>query len=159
MRYGGTAAVSHFDLRAPVGMITGLIGPNGAGKTTTFNACCGLVKPTSGQIVLHGQDVSGLGPAARARRGLGRTFQRVELFNSLSVRQNIAIGREAIMAGGNPIRQFLGRRGDAKLVSAAVDLAAAVTGIEDLLDLPVSELRPASAASSNWPGYSPDRST
>jgi ABC-type branched-subunit amino acid transport system ATPase component len=121
-------------------MITGLIGPNGAGKTTTFNACCGLVKPTSGQIVLHGQDVSGLGPSARARRGLGRTFQRVELFNSLNVRQNIAIGREAIMAGGNPIRQFLSRRGDSKLVAAAVQQAAAITGITDLLDVQVSDI-------------------
>ncbi len=140
VRYGGTDAVSHFELRAPTGVITGLIGPNGAGKTTTFNACCGLVKPTSGRIVLHGEDVSGLGPSARARRGLGRTFQRVELFNSLTVRQNIAIGREAIMAGGNPIRQFLGRRGDSRLVAAAVEQAASVTGITDLLALPVSEL-------------------
>ena len=134
VRYGGTAAVFHFDLRAPTGMITGLIGPNGAGKTTTFNACCGLVKPTSGQIVLHGQDVSSLGPSARARRGLGRTFQRVELFNSLTVRQNMAIGREAFLAGGNPIRQFLARRGDSKLVAAAVEQAAFATGIADLLD-------------------------
>ena len=140
VRYGGTAAVSHFDLRAPTGMITGLIGPNGAGKTTTFNACCGLVKPTSGHILLHGADVSGLGPSARARRGMGRTFQRVELFNSLSVRQNIAIGREAIMAGGNPIRQFLSRRGDSKLVAAAVQQAASLTGISDLLDIPVSDI-------------------
>ena len=140
VRYGGTAAVFQFDLRAPTGMITGLIGPNGAGKTTTFNACCGLVKPTSGQIVLHGQDVSGLGPSARARRGLGRTFQRVELFNSLTVRQNVAIGREAIMAGGNPIRQFLSRRGDSKLVAAAVQQAASLTGITDLLDVQVSDI-------------------
>ena len=139
VRYGGTAAVFQLDLHAPTGMITGLIGPNGAGKTTTFNACCGLVKPTSGQIVLHGQDVSRLGPSARARRGLGRTFQRVELFNSLTVRQNIAMGREAIMAGGNPIRQFLARRGDSKLVAAAVEQAASITGIADLLDMKVSD--------------------
>ncbi len=109
VHYGGAAAVLHFDLRARTGLITGLIGPNGAGKTTTFNACCGLLKPTSGRVTLHGEDVSGLGPAARARKGLGRTFQRVELFASLTVRNNIAMGREAIMAGGNPIRQFLAR--------------------------------------------------
>jgi ABC-type branched-subunit amino acid transport system ATPase component/branched-subunit amino acid ABC-type transport system permease component len=140
VHYGGAAAVVHFDLRAAAGAITGLIGPNGAGKTTTFNACCGLLKPTSGHVVLHGEDVSGLGPAARARKGLGRTFQRVELFNSLTVRQNIAIGREAIMAGGNPLRQFLARRGDAKLVDAAVAHAARVTGIEHLLGLKVAEI-------------------
>jgi ABC-type branched-subunit amino acid transport system ATPase component/branched-subunit amino acid ABC-type transport system permease component len=140
VRFGGTAAVSHFDLVAPTAMITGLIGPNGAGKTTTFNACCGLLKPTSGRIILHGTDVSGMGPSVRARKGLGRTFQRVELFNSLSVRQNIAIGREAILAGGNPVRQVVGRRGDTKMVAAAVQHAAEVTGISDLLDVAVSDI-------------------
>ena len=140
VHYGGAAAVLHFDLRARTGLITGLIGPNGAGKTTTFNACCGLLKPTSGRVTLHGEDVSGLGPAARARKGLGRTFQRVELFASLTVRNNIAMGREAIMAGGNPIRQFLARPGDAKVIAGAVNRAAALTGIEGLLDLKVSEI-------------------
>ncbi len=93
--YGGAIAVEGFHLLAHAGQITGLIGPNGAGKTTTFNACCGLLKPTTGQILLHGSDVSNKGPSAPARRGLGRTFQRVELFNSLPVRANVAIGREA----------------------------------------------------------------
>jgi ABC-type branched-subunit amino acid transport system ATPase component/branched-subunit amino acid ABC-type transport system permease component len=140
VHYGGVAAVLHLDLRAPSGAITGLIGPNGAGKTTTFNACCGLLRPTCGQVLLHGEDVSHMGPAARARRGLGRTFQRVELFNSLTVRQNIAVGREAIMAGGNPIRQFLTRRGDTAEVAGAVGRAAAITGTDTLLDLAIGAL-------------------
>ena len=91
--YGGAVAVSNLSLAAPTGKITGLIGPNGAGKTSTFNAACGLVRPTHGRIILHGEDVSNLGPGARARRGLGRTFQRVELFTSQTVRENIALGR------------------------------------------------------------------
>jgi len=102
VRFGGVQAVSGVSLRAPVGKITGLIGPNGAGKTTTFNACSGLVRASSGQIVLHGTDVTREGPPRRARQGLGRTFQRTELFRSLTVRQNVAMGREASLAGANP---------------------------------------------------------
>jgi ABC-type multidrug transport system fused ATPase/permease subunit len=90
--FGGVKAVRDVTLHAPIGRITGLIGPNGAGKTTTFNACSGLQKPTSGKIFFRGEEVTGLGAADRARRGLGRTFQRAELFNSLSVRDNVALG-------------------------------------------------------------------
>ena len=140
VRYGGALAVQSLDISAPMGKITGLIGPNGAGKTTTFNACCGLLNPTSGHVHLHGEDVAGMGPARRARRGLGRTFQRGELFNSLTVYQNVAMGREATFAGGNPMRQFLGSRGESRAVREAVTRAATLTGITDLLDLTVSQL-------------------
>ena len=138
--YGGALAVSEFSMVAPTGAITGLIGPNGAGKTTTFNAACGLLRPTRGRILLHGQDVSRLGPAARARRGLGRTFQRVELFNSLTVRDNIALGREAMMAGGSPWSQLVAQPGDKAMVSAATEEAIARTGIGSILDLAVGEI-------------------
>ena len=105
VRFGGVTAVDNVSLTAASGMITGLVGPNGAGKTTIFNACSGLNRPTAGQIFLHGVDVSREGPARRARRGLGRTFQRTELFNSLTVRQNVAMGREAPIAGRTrPVR-------------------------------------------------------
>src|SRR6202040_4127665 len=92
VRYKGVVAVENLDLVAPIGQITGLIGPNGAGKTTTFNVCSGLIEPVTGQVLLHGFDISSLGPAARARRGLGRTFQRVDLFESLTVRENVQLG-------------------------------------------------------------------
>ena len=104
VRFGGIHAVQGVSLDAPVGRITGLIGPNGAGKTTTFNALCGLNKPTSGVITLFGEDISHLSPQARAQRGLGRTFQRMELFDSLLVRDNVALGREAGMAGSRAAR-------------------------------------------------------
>ena len=104
VRFGGLVAVDSLSLEAPVGRITGLIGPNGAGKTTTFNAACGLVRANHGRVVLHGHDVTRTSPATRARRGLGRTFQRAELWNSLSVDENVALGREAAMGG----RSFLG---------------------------------------------------
>src|SRR5882724_1110325 len=110
IRYGGHVAVNDLTLSAPLGRITGLIGPNGAGKTTTFNACSGFVRPTAGTVRLYGSDVSRAGPAVRARRGLGRTFQRMELADSLSVAENVAVGREAGMAGANPLRHLRATR-------------------------------------------------
>ena len=95
VRFGGHVAVNDVSLTAPVGRITGLIGPNGAGKTTLFNVASGLVRPASGTLRLHGADMSVLDPAARARRGLGRTFQKMELFDSLTTQENVSLGREA----------------------------------------------------------------
>jgi ABC-type branched-subunit amino acid transport system ATPase component/branched-subunit amino acid ABC-type transport system permease component len=138
--YGGSRAVDDLTLIAPTGAITGLVGPNGAGKTSTFNAVCGLVTPGNGHVQLHGRDLANIGTAARARRGLGRTFQRVELFNSLTVRENVRLGREAILAGGNPRSQLFARRGDPALIDAATEEAVALTGIFDILDRRVAEI-------------------
>ncbi|MDQ1430461.1 MAG: hypothetical protein QOF40_1063, partial [Actinomycetota bacterium] len=132
VRYGGLVAVEDLSVSAPLGRITGLIGPNGAGKTTTFNACSGLVRPARGRILLHGDDITHSGTAARARRGLGRTFQKSELWPSLTVEENIALGREAAMAGANVVHQITARPGDGKVVEAALDQAIALTGIEAL---------------------------
>jgi ABC-type branched-subunit amino acid transport system ATPase component/branched-subunit amino acid ABC-type transport system permease component len=140
VRYGGALAVDDASLHAPCGAITGLIGPNGAGKTTTFNACSGLLKPSSGRIRLHNVDVTRSSPAARARRGLGRTFQRVQLFESLSVRTNIELARECAVAGGNPARQIVPRRHDAQLVHDATLEAIELTGIGSFVDAPVRSL-------------------
>jgi ABC-type branched-subunit amino acid transport system ATPase component/branched-subunit amino acid ABC-type transport system permease component len=140
VRFGGVKAVDGVDLMAPTGVITGLVGPNGAGKTTTFNACSGLNRPSSGQVFLHGVDVSRESPAQRARQGLGRTFQRPELFNSLTVRENVAIGREAAIAGANPLAQVFGSRQAGRLVSSATDAALALTGTSRIADTQVGVL-------------------
>jgi ABC-type branched-subunit amino acid transport system ATPase component/branched-subunit amino acid ABC-type transport system permease component len=134
VRFGGVKAVNSVSLQAPCGAITGLIGPNGAGKTTTFNACSALVRPSSGRITLHDIDVTRESPASRARRGLGRTFQRTELYNSLTVRQNVAMGREASMAGANPAAQVLSSRHSNKVIDAAVEEALELTGTAWLAD-------------------------
>jgi ABC-type branched-subunit amino acid transport system ATPase component/branched-subunit amino acid ABC-type transport system permease component len=138
--YGGALAVDNLTLRAPAGSITGLIGPNGAGKTTTFNAACGLLRPTSGRILLHGEDISKLGPAPRARRGLGRTFQRVQLFNTMTVRENVELGRESILAGANPMTQLWSQPGSRGTVRAATQQAVELTGIGPLLDRSVGDI-------------------
>jgi ABC-type branched-subunit amino acid transport system ATPase component len=129
VRYGGATAVDAVSLRAPGARLTGLIGPNGAGKTSTFNACAGLVTPTAGSVFLDGADVSRLGAAERAQRGLGRTFQRMELFASMTVAENVALGREARLAGSSVLRQLLGRPGERARVAASADEALEVCGL------------------------------
>jgi ABC-type branched-subunit amino acid transport system ATPase component/branched-subunit amino acid ABC-type transport system permease component len=135
VRFGGVSAVREVSLTAPMASITGLVGPNGAGKTTTFNACSGLVRPSDGEIILHGRDVTSLGPSGRSRLGLGRSFQRVELFSSLTVRENVALGREASLAGANPARQLVSSTAQRTTVRRAVDDAIELTGIGPLADL------------------------
>jgi len=140
VRYGGLVAVQDVSLAAKPGQITGLIGPNGAGKTTTFNACTGLVKPSAGRVRLAGEDVSRLSPAARARRGLGRTFQKMELFDSLTVRENLALGAEGALAGANPLTQLAARPGQRASVDAAVQDALGLCGVAVLADVAVMSL-------------------
>jgi ABC-type branched-subunit amino acid transport system ATPase component/branched-subunit amino acid ABC-type transport system permease component len=135
VHFGGVRAVQDLSLEAPLGRITGLIGPNGAGKTTTFNACSGLVKPTKGDIYFHDTKVTSTPPYGRARMGLGRTFQRAELFNSLSVRDNIQLGREASLAGANPLTQLFSTRSSRSTVASAVDQSLELTGTTSLAEV------------------------
>ncbi len=132
--YGGVKAVDRASLKAPLGRITGLIGPNGAGKTSLFNACSGLVDAASGHVLLHDADITRRSPPFRARQGLGRTFQRPELFNSLTVRQNVAYGCEAPMAGANPITQLFDSRNGSRNISVATEEALELTGISSMSD-------------------------
>ena len=94
VRFGGVHALRGVDLTVEAGNVTGLIGPNGAGKTTCFNAICGLQTLSAGRITFDGTDMTGLKPHKRARLGIARTFQRLEVFGSLSVRENVLAAAE-----------------------------------------------------------------
>ena len=94
VRFGGVVAVADASFGVEAGRVVGLMGPNGAGKTTLFNVITGLQAPTSGRVRFEGRDITGLAPRRRAQLGIGRTFQRLEVFGSLSVGDNIKVAAE-----------------------------------------------------------------
>jgi branched-chain amino acid transport system ATP-binding protein len=94
VQFGGVTAVNHASFVAESGRVTGLIGPNGAGKTTLFNVISGLQKPTRGKVRFNGRSISHTPVHRRAKRGIGRTFQRLEAFGSLTVRDNVRVAHD-----------------------------------------------------------------
>ena len=129
--FGGNQVLTEVSLTVAEKGVTGLIGPNGAGKTTLFNVVSGLLAPKSGKVSIDGHDVTKAGPARRARRGLARTYQRLELFTSLTVRDNIQVAGE--------IRNSWSRRGRIN-VPAETNRTIALVGLGDVADREVSEL-------------------
>jgi branched-chain amino acid transport system ATP-binding protein len=117
-------ALRGVDLEVEPGVVTGLIGPNGAGKTTLFNAICGLQSLNGGRISFDGTSMEGLRPHKRARLGIARTFQRLEVFGSLSVRENVLAAAE--------IRRRWSR--DRSDTAANADGALELVGLADLAD-------------------------
>lgn len=90
--FGGLQAVAQLDMKIEQGHLYGLIGPNGAGKTTVFNMLTGVYKPTEGDIILDGKNVTGKSPEKICRAGVARTFQNIRLFDKLSVLDNVKVG-------------------------------------------------------------------
>jgi branched-chain amino acid transport system ATP-binding protein len=130
VRFGGKTALKDTTVLVDEGCVTGLIGPNGAGKTTLFNVVCGLLAPGAGQVVIDGVDVTRKPPHRRARHGLARTFQRLELFTSLTVRDNVRVG------GDIHSRWSRGRSDTAAETERIIEL----TGLSAIADREVSEI-------------------
>ncbi len=134
VRFGGLVAVDGVTLTAPMGRITGLIGPNGAGKTTTFNACSGINRNVHGKVSLHDRHINDRGAPARARLGLGRTFQRMELCDSLTVFDNVSLGAECPSAGARIVGQIVASPAERHLILSATAQALELCGIGHLAD-------------------------
>jgi branched-chain amino acid transport system ATP-binding protein len=98
--FGGLLAVDDVDFTIPRESTVSLIGPNGAGKTTFFNMLTGVYKPTSGRVEFDGEDITGLPPHAITRRGIGRTFQNIRLFQQMSALENVLVGMHSRLKGG-----------------------------------------------------------
>jgi branched-chain amino acid transport system ATP-binding protein len=133
--FGGVRAVVDVDLDVEPGQLVGLIGPNGAGKTTFVDAITGFV-PHRGTVTLDGVDITGLDPHTRARRGLARTWQAIELFDDLTVRENLTVAADHPSVG-TAIKQLFG---GATPRSDAMDEALEVFGLGALADVTPSEI-------------------
>ena len=126
-RFGGLLAIDRASFVAEAGRITALIGPNGAGKTTLFSIITGFLSPSEGRVFYDGADIAGEPPHRLARRGVARTFQIVQPFAGLTVRENIAVG------------SHLSRSSRSDALAAAGNVARAV-GLADALDRPAAGL-------------------
>jgi ABC-type branched-subunit amino acid transport system ATPase component len=140
VRFGGVVALDQVSLAVPAGSTVGLVGPNGAGKTTLFGVLSGLIRPKAGRVTMRGVDVTRRSPQTRARRGLARTFQRMELFTELSVREHLVVarrvkdGRGRILGMARDLTGFGERPGPGE--DAAVDEILALLGLDAVADRP-----------------------
>ena len=129
VHFGGITAVDTVDVAVAQGEIVGLIGPNGAGKTTMFDLICGFTAADTGRILLHGRDLSGQSPSARARAGLGRSFQNARLFPGLTVGETIATALERWNQAGDPVSGAL------RLPASQITERAVVERVDELMEI------------------------
>jgi branched-chain amino acid transport system ATP-binding protein len=141
VRFGGLTAVDHVDAVFMPGELVGIIGPNGAGKTTFFNAISGVIRPTSGQLLVDGRNLGSQAPHRFAARGLARTFQTPRVFGDMLVRENIAFGLR--FAGRRTKRYWLwGEEASVPWTLRTPDSILALIGLSAQAELPAAAITP-----------------
>jgi branched-chain amino acid transport system ATP-binding protein len=143
VRFGGLVALSDVSIAVPAASIIGLVGPNGAGKTTLFGVLSGLLRPQEGDVYLAGRRITHASPSKRARLGLARTFQQLELFLGLTVREHVTLGYR-IRSQRNRLWSDLVTAGALHKPSSGerqrVDQLLELLGLGDVADRPASAL-------------------
>jgi branched-chain amino acid transport system ATP-binding protein len=139
-RFGGIAALSELSLAVEASDAVGLVGPNGAGKTTLFNCLLGLLRPDTGRVIFDGHDLDGLPIYRRARLGIGRTFQRLELFTEMTTRQHLLVAERARTRSGSLWRDLINRGSPSRAELARVDEMLSLLDIADVADAPAEAL-------------------
>jgi len=138
--FGGVQAVSSISFDVRSGESVGLVGPNGAGKTTLFNCVCGQLRPEEGEIVFDGTSLVGLPTYKRARLGIGRTYQRVEVFTDMSVREHLMVAERARQGEGRLWRDLLNLSKPTRAETERVDAILELVGIAPLAETSVNAL-------------------
>ena len=138
--FAGIVALDDLSLTIDEGERVGLIGPNGAGKTTFFNCVLGVLRPDKGRVLLHGDDVSHLRVHRRAQRGIGRTFQRIELFAELTVREHLLIAERVRRGDGRLWKDLIGRGKPRPDEIARCDEVLSLLGLGDVAAEPIEHL-------------------
>ncbi len=140
VRFGGVVALDGIDLTVAPASTIGLVGPNGAGKTTLFGVLSGLVRPRAGRVTLNGVDVTRSSPQRRARLGLARTFQRLELFSELTVREHLVLAHRVRERRDQALFRDLAGLGarPSPGEADAVDGLLELLGLTDVADRPVT---------------------
>jgi branched-chain amino acid transport system ATP-binding protein len=138
--FGGIQAVHSISFSVAPGESVGLVGPNGAGKTTLFNCVCGQLRPEAGDITFDGMALTGLPTYKRARLGIGRTYQKVEVFTDMSVRDHLMVAERSRRGEGRLWRDLLNMSKPTKDEEERVDATLELVGISRLADTSVNAL-------------------